>query len=65
MEEGPEKREQADDGAPKTKQFAGQLNVNSSCGAYLFFWMVESESAPAVVGSRLGVVDLRAWSEGR
>jgi carboxypeptidase C (cathepsin A) len=34
-------------GTPQTKQFAGQFNVNSTCGANLFFWMVESEIAPA------------------
>ena len=34
-------------GKPDTQQFAGQINVNATCGAHLFFWMVESQSDPA------------------
>jgi carboxypeptidase C (cathepsin A) len=33
-------------GPVKEKQLAGHLTANSSCGAYLYFWFVESKNDP-------------------
>lgn len=34
-------------GKPATRQYAGHLEGNSTCGAYPFFWLAESQRNPA------------------